>query len=433
MQKSEEGRRARGHPSHVHVNGAFQRKLRVSAILLVIILSGSPSVFAGGSSEKQEDSLLSKDFQAIREMARDTTVRFAMWGGSSVINAWVDGYVAEQLEQRYGILLERVPMDASVFVNKLLTEKQAGRHEGTLDLLWINGENFKNAMEAGLLFGPFAEKLPAAKNVDPESAAYDFGYPTQGYEVPYGKAQFVFEYDAARVQQPPRTFEHLAAWLKKNPGKFTYPQPPDFTGSAFIRQAFYEVTGGHEQYLNGFNQELFDRNAPLLWDYLNELEPYLWQQGNTYPKNIASLDTLFARGEVDLNMSYHQAHAQNNILNGLYPDTVRTFVMENNSIYNIHYTAVPFNAPNKPGGMVVADFLLTAEAQASKNDPRNWGDFTVLDMGRLDASQRGLFESFALGKTTLDLDTLASHAVPEVPTAYLEALETGWEEHVLRK
>ena len=83
----------------------------------------------------------------------------------------------------------------------------------------------------------------------------------QGYEAPYGRAQFVLEYDSAKVPNPPKNFAELKDWVKKNPGKFTYPKPPDFTGSAFIRQAFYAVTGGHRQYMAGFDKELYGRNS----------------------------------------------------------------------------------------------------------------------------------------------------------------------------
>jgi putative spermidine/putrescine transport system substrate-binding protein len=407
----------------------------VAAVLLAAALffvTAVPDTARAGGS-KEEQNLLGEEFSAIREQARGTTVRFYMWGGSSVINSWVDGFVTDELAERYAITLERVPMDAPIFVNKLLTERQAGRERGNIDLVWINGENFRNAMEAGLLYGPIADMLPSFDYVDPESVAFDFGYPVNGFEAPYGRAQFVFEYDTARFPEPPRSFEELLAWVQRNPGRFTYPQPPDFTGSAFIRQVFYAVTGGHEQYMDGYDQELFDRNAPLLWEFLNEMEPFLWQKGGTYPKDVAALDTLFARGEVDFSMSYHQAHAQNNILTGLYPGTVRTFVMENNSIFNTHFTAVPFNAPNKAGALVTADFLLSVDAQVSKNMPSNWGDFTVLDMNRLPDGQRERFENIELGPATLDLETLAQNQVPEIPSGYLEALEAGWEEHVLRK
>ncbi|MDP3478654.1 MAG: ABC transporter substrate-binding protein, partial [Desulfoprunum sp.] len=316
--------------------------------------------------------------------------------------------------------------------NKLLAEKQAGSKKGTMDLLWINGENFKNAMENGLLQGPITGLLPNFAAVDPLSVESDFGYPVKGFEAPYGRAQFVFEYDAAKVPNPPKTFAELKAWIKKNPGKFTYPQPPDFTGSAFIRQAFYAVTGGHKQYMAGFDKSLYARNAGKLWAFLNEIKPSLWQQGKTYPKDIAALETLFERGEVLINMSYHQADAQSKILEGRYKNTVRTFVMEDGSIYNTHFTAIPFNAPNRAGAMVVANFLLSPEAQLSKNEPKNWGDFTALDLTRLSGAEQKKFAALDLGAATLPLAVLGKFAVPEIPSDYLEHLENDWEKLVLQ-
>lgn len=364
--------------------------------------------------------------------ARGTEVRWHMWGGSDQINAWVDGYVAPEAEKRFGITLVRVPMDAAVFVNKLLTEKAAGKDTGTMDLLWINGENFRNARQAGLLYGPFLDRMPSFRAYyDPEQSRYDFGFPVDGFEAPYGRAQFVFEYDSARVPNPPRNFAELKAWILANPGRFTYPQPPDFTGSAFIRQVFYATTGGHGQYMQDLDTKLYAKNAPAAWAWLNEIKPALWREGRTYPRDAAALDTLFARGEVDMCMSYHPAHAQMKILEKTYPDTVRTFVMEEGTISNTHFTAVPFNAPNKAGAMVVADFLMSPDAQLSKYLPANWGDLPALDVARLPAEQAGAFAAVDLGAATLPAGVLAGAAVPEIPSGYLELLENDWEKHVL--
>ncbi|MFN2354860.1 MAG: ABC transporter substrate-binding protein, partial [Desulfopila sp.] len=368
-------------------------------------------------------ALAAQSFAEVKDAAGGSTVKWFMWGGSPTINSWVDTYVADQVEKRYDITLKRVPADAAIFINKLLTEKQTNRDRGTMDLLWINGENFKNAMENDLLHGPITPKLPNVRYVDPATVKYDFGFPVRGYEAPYGRAQFVFEYDSATIDRPPQSFGELKKWVKEHPGKFTYPSPPDFTGSAFIRQAFYALTSGHEQYMHGVDEELFEKNAPQLWDYLNEIEPYLWQQGRTYPKDIAALDTLFERGEVLMNMSYHQANAQSKILQGRYPESVRTFVMEDGSIFNTHFTAIPYNAPNRAGALLVANFLLSPEAQLHKNNPENWGDFTALDLDRLPADMRKRFVSLDLGAATLSLAELADSAVPEIPSGYLELLE----------
>jgi putative spermidine/putrescine transport system substrate-binding protein len=402
--------------------------------IVFCIVLGTALILAAPAQSRQENArLLESPFSQIQEQARGSQVRWTMFGGWAHVNAWVDGYVAAEMKQRYAIDLVRVPMDAEVFVNKLLSEKAAGREKGTIDLLWINGENFKNAREAGLLFGPFAEKLPNVQQyVDPASVAFDFGYPVEGYEAPYGRAQFVFEYDTAQLKTPPESVAALKEWIQANPGRFTYPQPPDFTGSAFIRQLFYALSGGPRAYLDGFDADLFEQNSALVWEFLNRIEPYLWQQGQSYPKDLAALDTLFERGAVDINMSYTQTNAQSRIEAGRYPDTVRSFVMAEGSLFNTHFTAIPFNAPNKPGALTTANFLLSPEAQYSKNQPANWGDFTVLETASLSPSWRERFENLDLGAATLPFEILEMRAVPEVAPAYVEALETGWEENVLK-
>ena len=405
-------------------------------VLLTALCVAFVMALAACSQDQDREAALdlsAASWEEIVDQARGTTVGFYMYGGFAHANRWVDTYVADQLKIRYGITLNRVPMDAGVFVNKLLTEKSAGRETGTIDLLWVNGENFKVLKQADALFGPIVHALPNFDSyVNPEPASLDFGFPVEGYEAPYGQAQFVFEYDRA-VTRPPASFAELSRWVRANPGRFTYPQPPDFTGSAFIRQAFYAVTGGPEQYAGGFDPVLFDEKAPLLWAYLNDLEPFLWQEGRTYPKDQGTLDTLFSRGEVALNMSYHPLHAQSRIADKAYPDTVRTVVMAEGSLFNLHFTAVPFNAPNKAGALVLADFLLSPEAQLSKLMPTQWGDFPAIDLNRLDKNTRVAFKAVDLGPATLSAEELAAAAVPEIPAEYLEALERGWEENVLRK
>jgi len=395
------------------------------AVISVMILSCARTV---------NTDWLSRSYSDIEKAAHGSVVHFYMWGGSVSINAWIDGFVSQELKSYYGITLIRVPMDTRLIVNKLLTEKQAGEKIGTIDLIWINGENFRNAFENGLLFGPFTEKLPNFTNyIDPGSAEYDFGYPVKGFEAPWGRAQFVFEYDSARIKNPPRSFRYLINWVKAHPGRFTYPQPPDFTGSAFIRQAFYALTGGYSQYMKGYDVALLKNRSVLLWKYLNSIKPYQWQNGKIFPRDIASLDGLFERGEVDFNMSYHQADAANRIITGRYPETVRTFVMKDGSVYNTHFTAIAFNSPNKAGAMVLANFLMSPQAQYSKNMPANWGDFTVLDLKRLPEEWKIKFRELDLGKSTLPIDELVKYGVPEIPSGYVEALEDGWKNEVLSK
>lgn len=95
------------------------------------------------------------------------------------------------------------------------------------------------------------------------------------------------------------------------------------------------------------------------------------------------LNTLFADGEIDFAFSYHPADASRNIIDGLFAPTVRTFVFDEGTIANTHFVAIPFNAAHRAGAMVVADFLLSPEAQLKKADPRVWGDLPAIDAARL--------------------------------------------------
>jgi len=369
--------------------------------------------------------------------AKGQTVNWYMWGGSDTINAWVNGYVADNLKEQYGVNLNMVPVsDATEFVNKVLGEKQAGKDtNGSVDLMWINGENFRTMRQADLLYGPWSQFVPSTAyvNWDDPSVANDFGFPVEGYESPYGKAQVVMIYDSAKVPEPPATIDDLVEWIKANPGKFTYPAPPDFTGSVFVRHICYWATGGYEQFLGEFNQDLFDQKMPACWKALNDIEPYLWRKGQTYPEDHTRLEDLFSNGEVYFDVSYSPAGASNFITKGKYPETTRTFVFDTGTIANTHYVAIAYNSPHKAGAMVLANFLLSPEAQLNKADPDVWGDLPAIDPARLSPDWQQKFNAVPRGVATLPPDVLAAHRLPELQSPWLIAIEKGWEKNVLQQ
>ena len=353
------------------------------------------------------------EWQTILEKARGQTVDWFMWGGFPTTNAYVNGWVAPAVDKRYGIKLRQVPVkDIAEIVSKLVVEKHAGKTEGgKVDLMWINGENFRTAKRNGLLYGPFAHKLPNQTFVDwkKPSVQNDFGEPVEGLESPWGSAQVVFHYDTARMPTPPKSISELITWIKKNPGRFAYPAPPDFTGSVFVRHIFYHVDGDVGYWQGEWDKARFNEAADKSYRVLRDLAPYLWREGKTYPENPVRLSHLFADGEVDFAMSYHPAEASKFIIDGLYPETVRTFIFEKGTIANTHFVAIPFNASHKEGAMVVADFLLSPEAQLKKADINVWGDFPAIDISRLDAGWRQKFKALPRGEATLSDETLQSH------------------------
>ncbi|WP_281887088.1 ABC transporter substrate-binding protein [Paenibacillus sp. YYML68] len=414
--------------------------MTVTAVSLLLSgCVGTSGTETSGSSNGQAAprTLLQANWKEIAAQAKGQTVQLYMWGGSDSINTYIDEWVAPRLKQEADVTLRRVPMnDTKDIVNKLLTEKQAGKAEGTIDIMWMNGENFKTAKENGLLFGSFASKLPNAvtyTDLNAPDIANDFGLPTEGMEAPWGKAQFVFIYDSAKLSEPPRSMDALLGWAKSNPGKFAYPAPPDFTGSAFIRHALYETTGGHQPYMGKLERSELEARLGPLWTYLNELEPLLWREGKTYPENLAKLDQLFTSGEVWMSMSYDPSRASNLIEKGAFPSSTRTFMLDGGTLSNTHYLAIPYNAPSAAGAMAAINYMLSPEAQLAKYDPKHWGEDMALDPAKLPPEDQRKLSAIDRGPATLPAAELASRRLPELPSDYVELIEKGWTEHVAKK
>jgi putative spermidine/putrescine transport system substrate-binding protein len=370
----------------------------------------------------------------VLEAARGTTVNWFMWGGDDIINTNVDSDIGDAVAEQFGVTLNRVPVaDTADAVNQVLDESAAGvSTDGSVDLIWINGENFRTLKDADLLYGPWAEDLPNAEYVpwDDPAMANDFGTPVEGYESPWGHAQFVFHYDSADVAEPPTTFEALQLWIHENPGLFTYPAIPDFTGSVFVRHLFYWAAGGPEPFLGEFDQAVFDEYAPAVWEYLNDIEPDLWRGGETYPEAAAMFD-LLANEEIEFNMGYSPGEASLRIADGTYPDTIRTFVMDTGTLSNNNYVAIPFNASNPAGAMVVANYIVSPEFQLVMADPERWGWEISTDPATWPEEAQTQLGAYERGVATLAADVLAAHALPEPPADWVTAMEQGWIDNVL--
>ncbi|SHI53222.1 putative spermidine/putrescine transport system substrate-binding protein [Geosporobacter subterraneus DSM 17957] len=409
-------------------------KKRILIFLLIGLLSISIIGCSSKVSTPVSKDVLDMEWSEVESAAKGSVVNFYGWGGDEKVNRWLDTVIAPALKDNYDITLNRVPMNAEDFLNKLLGDKQVGNEKGSIDVLWINGENFYTAKNNELLFGPFLDKLPNAQkyiNLDEEDVKYDFGYPVEGYEAPYGKAQLVFIYDRAKIDAPPKNHIELLELAKKYPGKITYPAPPDFTGSAFVRNIIYDVCG-YETFQTLEDGALENNVAPGM-DYLRELKPYLWRKGETYPATVAQLNNMFADGEVLFGMSYTPYYASGRITDGEFSETTDTFVFDKGNIGNTHFLAIPFNAQNKAGAMVTINYIEGFEAQISKYNPEQWGDLPVLDYNKLSQEEKQVFDSIPLGKGGIPQNILMEHRVPEMPARFIPRIEEIWVQVLSKK
>ena len=345
------------------------------------------------------------DWQAVLAAARGQTVYWHAWGGDTKINDFI-AWVGAQAEARYGVKIEHVKLaDTADAVARVLAEKAAGQTKGgAVDLVWINGANFAAMKAAGLLHGPFADGLPNWPLVDvvgKPAVVTDFTLPTQGYESPWALAQLVFEYDTARLPQPPKSLAELATWIKANPGRFSYPQPPDYLGTTFLKQALYGVMANPALLQTPSEDATYAAAVAPLWALLDDIHPALWRKAAAFPANEPALGQLLADAEIDIAFAFNPGRASAEIAAGTLPDTVRTFVLSGGTIGNASFVAIPFNAAHQAGAMVVADLLLDPEVQARAQDPGVLGFQTVLNMAALGPEDRARFDGLSLGVATL--------------------------------
>lgn len=402
-------------------------------IALVLAMVMALSLFGCGKAAKEPD-LNTASWEEITAAAKGTTVTFYGWGGDENRNNWLNTTVADYVKQNYDITLEVVGMNIDDILAKLSGEKQAGSAKGSIDMIWINGENFYSAKENGLLYGPFTDKLPNMEayidQTDPETLN-DFCMPIEGYEAPYAKAQMVFYADTAVTPDLPASAEELMAFCKANPGKVTYAALPDFTSSAFVRNIIYELCGWEQfQTMEADRDTVKAAMEPAL-DYLRQLNPYLWNEGKTFPDSNKAVDAMFADGELVMGMSYGPFTVATGIDKGTYTKTTQTFVFDKGTIGNTNYMGIGFNSPNKAGAMVVINAIISGEIQLTQYATLR--DLPVVATDKLSAQELAAFDAVDLGQGVLTQAELLAHRLPEMPASLVPIIEDIWLTDVVGK
>jgi len=397
---------------------------RVAGLLLAVGLAAC----APASRDVLDDRA---SWAEVEKQARGQTVTWMMWRGDPLINAYVDGYVAPALRERHGVTLSVVSGQGSRIVSALMTEREAAKAESEFDLVWINGESFYQLRQIAALHGPFTQRLPNFAFVDMKnpSIASDFQQPIDGFECPWGNVQLTLIHHSGRVKDPPRTRAALGAWVKQHPGRFTF--DTSFTGMTLLKSWLIAMAGGPGALDGPFDEAKYARASEPLWAYLRELKPYLWRRGATFPQSVAELHQLFAGGEVDFTMSNNDGEVDNKVLQGVLPETARGFAFDEGTIRNSHYLGIVANARARAGALVVANFLISPEAQFEKLRPSVWGDGTVLDIERLPSEWRERFRNVPGRRLAPDAAALRRTALSELAPEYMIRLSDDFRRHVL--
>lgn len=343
--------------------------------------------------------------------AQGKTVYFYAWGGSKPINYYLR-WAAKEIANRYKIRLKHVKVaDISEAVSRLKAEDGS---KSAIDLLWINGENFSYLKAQHLLLGDLWPQIPNSKllAVNALSLHNDFGVAMDGFEVPWGVGQFnvlagkdVFPHDT--LSPDTLTPETLLIAATQNPGRISYPRPPEFHGTTFLKQLLVALSHRDERLYAAATEAAQNKLLPLLWDYLDQLHPLSWQEGRAFPSSNTEQLALFEQQQLILAVSFNPNQITKEKAEKRIAQSTQRLHFTQGAITNSHNLAIPKGAQNPAAAKVVINFLLSEQAQMQKLNG-SWGDPTVI-------------KSLLNEASTLP-------AQPELHSSWQQIIEDSWQQ-----
>ncbi|MFU8784071.1 ABC transporter substrate-binding protein [Aliidiomarina sp.] len=444
--------------------------MRVFQYGLVLVMLCTSFTTAAVNAVAEQDAV-AKNWQEITAEARGQTVYFHGWGGSAEANRYMRWAAAELLEE-YGVRLRHVRVaDISESVSLLLNEQasQGDDYRSAVDLIWINGKNFHALKEAGLLTADLSTQIPNSALLNPEHVyEFDFGVATEDLELPWGVAQFYLmlseraqtallgatEADTqggtqVHEMQARVSAEQLLAFAKTNTGRVSYPKPPEFHGTTFLKQLLLalnspelkenspELRENSPEQNNVRVEALYEeynaeRHAPILaalFNYLDQLHPHLWREGRAFPNSAAEQMRMFADGQLDIAVSFNPGALASGVQRGTIPAVTMPANLGAEAITNSHYLAIPKHSEQRAGALVTLNFLLSETAQRHKANPDIWGDpaAIVLPYSQVESTQveSTQVESSEVGNSPAGL---LFPAAQEPHVSWNAALEQAWRE-----
>ena len=426
--------------------------MRIFKLTVIITLFFISFASAQEDAEAFREAFLAGELnwdEVVERAQAEGEVRWFHWGGSDELNFWVEQEVVPALAE-LGITLQtsRVP-DTRDAVDQVLADAATNRGlgEGTVDAIWINGENFLTLAAQDLLFGAFADKLPNSQYFyldegDPKSLINrrDNGFPTELREVPWAQFQYTCMVDTQRLsrEDAPNTVQELETFLRESPGRFTYVRPPDYIGNTFVQSVLYALSPrGSAPFLEPLNSFTPEELTQLIrpgFEYLRRIEPFLLggsgQEGvrgePIYPENQAANEAFFINGEVDMLCQQGAFTAAIGVQNGRFAQTTENIVFpEGNMLANKSFIAIPINAPHPAAALVLANVLSSPESQISKLGAL--GYFPGVDVPLLSEVQQAEVEEAAPSLRGLTFEELAANEVPDTNATLIEVIQEVWE------
>jgi len=406
--------------------GGRYMKMRISILLLIVV-----TLVAGCQQAEIIDnpSITSKEWNLFLESAAGTNVTLYYTTSDENIETWLTRSIVPGVLTNHNINLELIRKPMSEVIEKLRSQKINEIPTGSIDLIYIDDDSFKDMKTSELLYGPFLEKIPNYyANINPEDYEfiYEQGVKTDGHYVPVSRDQLMFIYDEDMILEPPSTMDTFVETLRTAPGQFSFPLPPEKSGVLFMETFIAAYVDYEVLYETVPTRAAIEPLIKPAMDALAKLKPKLWKEGAVFPSDEDQLDQLFYEGKVSFSLSTDTNKASRLAKAELYPYAARAFVFDDGTAGTNDGVVIAHSAPNKSGAMIVANYMISAEAQAYKYAPSKGGSVPVVDTSRMSAEEAKKIKGVTVKRSDMKQEMLNSHRIPPMPNAVREVIMEIW-------
>ena len=245
--------------------------------------------------------------------------------------------------------------DAQTFA-KIVAAKQTRRNPG-VDL--IDGGIAVRLSDAGLLYRPSPTLIPNLRDVPKLLIKQANG------TIPYRASTVLLAYNSKTVTKVPKTLDELLAWIKANPGRFTYNVPSGGGSGYSFAQTVLDMNLTADERLS--MSLASNKDIQKKWDKgfatLRDLNKYTYGKNGTYPANNNATLDLLQTGEIDMGTVWSDMFASRKAA-GTMPAHFKVVNIKSPALTGGPATlGIPINGSNRAGGRTLANFVLSPAMQ----------------------------------------------------------------------
>lgn len=289
------------------------------------------------------------------------TIRFYLAGDVNILNLWnktiLPGFTKANPGYSVKITFSEHGVNDTTTFTRLGAAVKQNKDPG-FDL--YESSFTQSAAQAKLVREFSTGDVPNLKNVSSRLVEQ-----VSGRGVPYRGSAVVLAYDSTKVTDPPKTLDDLLAWIKANPGKFTYNSPSSGGSGQAFAQTVLDANMAPDVVQKMYSDDNYDPKLESNWDkgfgVLKSLKSSIYQ--HVYPNGNQAVIDLLGKGQISMAAVWSD-QVLSGLDSGTLPKTTKLTQISNPSFTGSPvYLVSPTTSKRVDAVDKLADYLLEPDVQ----------------------------------------------------------------------